>query len=107
MPTDVNLDYLLNINDEVTLIEFKEKIFLLCSSSRSVGANQERMMPFSSIYQEGIPSGAHSTRQGLLALTARFFRLVLRKSLKACFKVKAINTCKNEQSSLLKWTILY
>ena len=26
-------------------------------------------MPFSSIYQEGVPSGAHSTRQGLLALT--------------------------------------
>ena len=64
-------------------------------------------MPFSSIYQEGVPSGAHSTRQGLLALTGRFFRLVLRKSLEACFKVKTINTCRNEQSSLFKWTILY
>ena len=67
----------------------------------------ERMVPFSSIYQEGVPSGAHSTRQGLLAFTARFFRLVLRKSLEACFKVKAINTCRNEQSSPFKWTILY
>ena len=57
-------------------------------------------MPFSSVYQEGVPSGVHSTTQGLLALTTRFFRLVLRKSLEACFKVKAINTCRNEQSSL-------
>ena len=42
------------------------------------------MVPFSSIYQEGEPSGRHSTGQELLALTARFFRLVLRKSLEAC-----------------------
>ena len=37
------------------------------------------MVPLSIIYQEGVPSGGHSTRQGLLALTARFLRLVLRK----------------------------
>ena len=65
------------------------------------------MVPFSSIYQEGVPSGAHSTRQGLLALTSRLFRLVLRNALEACLKVKAINTFRNEQSSLFKWTILY
>jgi len=66
-------------------------------------SNQERMVPFSSIYQEEIPSGGHFTRQGLLGLTARSFTLVLRKSLKACFKVKAINKGRND-SSLFKWS---
>ena len=90
----------------VTLLCFSWKI-TLCTSSRSVGSNQERMVPFSSIYEEGVPSGAHSTRQGLLALTARFFRLVLCKSLEACFKMKATNPCKNchfYMGSL--WTII-
>jgi len=40
-------------------------------------------VPISSIYQEGVPSGAPLTRQGSLALTARFFRLILLKSLEA------------------------
>ena len=87
IPTDLNLDYLVKINDEVTL---KRK--------HSYYAQVQGQL--------GVTKRAHSTRQGLLALTARFFRLVLRKSLEACSKVKAMNTCRNEQSSLFNWTIL-
>ena len=46
IPTDENLACLVKINDA-------------CSSSRSVASNQERMVPFFSIYKEGVLSGAH------------------------------------------------
>ena len=96
IPTDLDLDYLVKINDEVTL---KRKHSYYAQVQSQLGVTKREWCHFL-VYQEGVPSGAHSTRQGLLVLTARLFRLVLRKSLEACFKVKAINACRNEQSSL-------
>ena len=84
------------------------KINDACSSSRSVASNQERMVPFLAYTKKGYSlERIKRDKDNWLSLAARFFRLVLRKSLEACFKVKAISTCGNEQSSFFKWTTLY
>ena len=103
IPTDLNLDYLEKINEEVTL---KTKHSYYAQVQGQLGVTKREWCHFL-VYTK---KGYHLERIQLdkdYWLSLQFFTLVLRKSLEACFKVKAINTCRNEQSSFFKWTILY